>query len=194
MVKKIDGILLEDVADAHTATHVIASDGKTSIRRTPKLMIALCRTPNIVSLDWLKKSASRQEALPCDEFLVLDDREAEEQYKFSMRETLERIKSNVKNGSYLLDGWHIYVCAGVAGKKAPPEEELRLITEAAGGSWISSPSSITASPDHVLIVTSDPETKRQVSTKAVTSLLKKGASKRTTSWLFRAMMTQEVDL
>lgn len=36
-------------------TDVIATDGKSKLRRTPKLMICLCKTSNILSLDWLGK-------------------------------------------------------------------------------------------------------------------------------------------
>ena len=34
---------------------VIASDGKAKLRRTPKLMICICKTSNILSVDWLGK-------------------------------------------------------------------------------------------------------------------------------------------
>jgi hypothetical protein len=194
MLKKINGQLLEKVEDAHKATHVIASDGKTSIRRTPKLMIAMCRTPNIVSSDWLTQSSNLGKALPCNKFLILDDEKAEKLYKICLSRTIDRITSNLKHGAYLLGGWSIYVCKGVAGKKAPPEKELRLIVEAAGGTWLSSLSKSNAEGDKVLLVTSDPETKKQLSEKAVSIALKNGAIKRTTAWLFRATMTQELEI
>jgi hypothetical protein len=189
--------LLDDIKDAHTATHVISSDGKESIRRTPKLMIGICRTGNIVNKQWLLDSSKQGRFLPCDNFLILNDTEAEAKYDFSMRDTLERISSNIEQDTHLLGGWWIYVCKGVAGNKAPAEDELRLIVEAAGGTWLSS---LNASGmkdvdvSRLLVVTGDPESKKQLSPKLVASALSGGAVKRATSWLFHAVMTQHLDL
>jgi len=197
MIKRLGGELLESIEDAHTATHVIASDGKDSIRRTPKLMIGICRTPNIVTKDWLIKSSKAGKALPCAKFLVLHDAEAEKLYDFSMRQTLKNISSNLERGTFLLDGWWIFVCKGVAGNKAPSSEELQRIVEAAGGSWLVllTPSATKdVNPSRLLLITGDPETKKQLSSKPVASVLHNGASKRTTAWLFHAIMKQQLDL
>jgi hypothetical protein len=70
--------------------------------------------------------------------VILDDTEAEAKYDFSMRATLERISSNIEQGTSLLGGWWIYVCRGVAGSKAPSGDELKLIVEASGGTWLAS--------------------------------------------------------
>lgn len=197
MIKRLGGVLLEDINDAHTATHVISTDGTESIRRTPKLMIGICRTRNIVNKQWLLDSSKQGRSLPCDDFLILNDTEAEAKYDFSMRDTLERISSNIEQGTSLLGGWWIYVCKGVAGNKAPSEEELKLIVEAAGGTWLSSlnPSGMKdVDASRLLMVTGDPETKKQLSPKPVASALRSGAVKQTTSWLFHAIMTQHLDL
>lgn len=196
MLKKINGVLLESVESAHTATHVIVTDGTGPIRRTPKLMIAFCRTCNIVTLDWLVQSARVGNALPCAPFFALGDEKAEKQYNFSLEKTIARIQANLKNETYLLSGRAVYVCKGVAGNKAPPENELRLIVEAAGGTWLSSLTSPSKDGKNstIIIVTSDPEPKKQVSSKDVTAALKGGAAKKTTSWLFRATMTQQLDV
>jgi hypothetical protein len=197
MIKRLGGLLLEDIKDAHTANVIISSDGTESIRRTPKLMIGMCRTRNIVSKQWLLQSSRLDRFLPCDEFLILDDTEAEEKYNFSMRRTLERISSNIDLGTTLLGDWWVYVCKGVAGNKAPSEDELRLIVEAAGGTWLASLSASGTkgvSVSRLLVVTGDPESKKQLSVKLVASALRSGAVKQTTSWLFHAIMTQHLDL
>jgi hypothetical protein len=197
MIKRLGGVLLDDIKDAHTATHVISSDGKESIRRTPKLMIGICRTGSIVNKQWLLDSSKQGRFLPCDDFLILNDSEAEAKYDFSMRDTLERISSNIDQGTKLLGGWCIYVCKGVAGNKAPSEDELRLIVEAAGGTWLSSLNAAgmkDVDVSRLLVVTGDPETKKQLSPKLVVTALSGGAVKRTTSWLFHAVMAQHLDL
>lgn len=192
LVQTIGAVLIDKLADAHTATHVVASDGKIEMRRTAKLMIALCRTANIVSLDWLVKSAAEGKPLDCADFLILDSKKVEKQYNFTMRRTLDNLTRRLDRGAHLLDGWSVYVCAGVAGINAPPEKEFRLIVEAAGASWLSSPSARGLDPAKLLIITSDPEPR--MPSKPVVTALKNGATKRTTTWLFDAMMAQEVDL
>jgi hypothetical protein len=52
-----------------------------------------------------------------------------------MHATLEIESSTIEQGTSLLRGWWIY---GVAGSKAPSEDELKLIVEAAGGTWLAS--------------------------------------------------------
>lgn len=193
MVTKIGAVLIEKLADAHTATHVIVFDGKVEIRRTAKLMIALCRTANILSLDWLVRSAAQARPLPCKDYLILD-KKVEQQYKFKMRNTLNNLSRRLEHRVYLLDGWSVYVCKGVAGKKAPPVEEFQFIVEAAGASWLKSLPARGLDYGKVVIITSDPETKEQASMKSVAHAVKNGATKKKTTWLFHAMMTQEVDL
>jgi hypothetical protein len=74
---------------------------------------------------------------------------------------LERIRSNVGKGAFLLDHRDVYACDSVVEEKVPPRRELRLIIEAAGGSWIKSLASLSAMSksrgSHILITTSDPE-------------------------------------
>lgn len=197
MVKRIGGVLLENIEDAHTATHVIVGDAKTSIRRTPKLMIGLCCTNNIVGLDWLVKSNAARHALSSEDFLILDDKEAEKQYNFDMQQTLNRITSQIEKGTSLLAGWCVFACKGVAGRKAPPETEFRLIVEAAGGKWLPLLSTANLKGldiSRLILITSDPETKKQTSPKAVASALANGATKLTTSQFFHAFMTQKLEI
>jgi hypothetical protein len=184
--------LVNDIVDAHSATHAIITDGTAPIRRTPKLMIAFCRTPNIVTADWLIQSLKVGKALSCEQFLAINDEKAELQYQFTLSDTIGRIGSNIASQIYLLSGWSIYVCEGVAGKKAPPEDELQLIVEAADGIWLRSLT--TKSSNRKLVITGDPETKKQVSNKNVVAALKSGAVKKTTTWLFHAIMTQQLTI
>jgi hypothetical protein len=46
----------------------------------------------------------------------------------------------------------------------------------------------------LLVITGDPETKKQLSPKPIALVLHDGAVKQTTSWLFHAVMTQHLDL
>lgn len=195
MVKEIGGTLLDKVEEAHMATHVIASDGKSSIRRTPKLMIAINKTANIVTKQWLVKSAQAGRALPCDKFLVLTDKEAENRYHFSMEETLQRVEASLKKGTPLLAGRAVYAIPGVCGKKkVPPANEMRLIVEAAGGQWIGNAKDLSAfdDPSQLLVVTSGDGESRKVS-KPVAALIDKGAREIEASWLFDAVMSQKLN-
>jgi len=195
MVKSLGAVLIEDISEAHTATHIIASDDKTPMRRTPKLMIALsCTTANIVSLQWLSESHAANTLLSCEKYLVLD-KDAEKKYSFSMKKTMGIIESRLNNATpRLLEGWTVYICKGVAGNRAPDAKELRLMIEAAGGSWTTSCAKKGLDFSKLLIITSEPEPSKQVSVKAVSGALENGAEKRTTTWLFDAMMKQECDL
>jgi hypothetical protein len=91
-------VLLDKVDDDLIATHVIAGSQGTALRRTPKLMIGLCKTSNVVNLDWLLESAKDKEALPSKKFLLVDDGEAEANYDFRMRKTLMRAGSMRSSG------------------------------------------------------------------------------------------------
>ena len=91
----------------------------------------------IVHMNWLIQSAKARDALPCNDFL-LNDKEAEEKYNFKMRALLQGGDKLRSKNRCLLSGYGVYVCSGVAGNKAPPEEELKLIVDAAGGKWLSS--------------------------------------------------------
>ena len=138
------------------------------------------------------KSAKKKNVLAAHDFLLLKDRAAEKRYNFNMRETLRRRKEMRMSEQTLLGGWGVYACQGVANNKAPPENELKLIVEAAGGTWLSSPSDHTAL--NTLIITSDPEAKKQTSSKAISTAIKQGAKKYPVSWLFDCIMAQQLNI
>lgn len=195
MVESIGGVLVETVDDAITATHAIAGDGKTSLRRTPKLMICLCKTSNILDLKWLTASAKAKEPLNPNDYLLLNDKQAEKSYDFSMRETLQNGSAVRSERGGLLGAWSIHFCKGVAGKKAPPENELRLIVAATGGTMlktISAKATKDLDPAKTILITSDPATAAQKSDKDVKRLSSAGARVFTTSWLFHCMITQHL--
>ena len=195
MVESIGGELIEKVDDAIDATHAIAGDGKVPLRRTPKLMICVCKTPNILNLDWLTKSSKAKEPLDAKDFLLLDDTSAEKTYGFNMKDTLENGEAVRSQRGGLLGGWSIHFCKGVAGKKAPPEHELRLIVAAAGGMFLktlSARATKDADTSKVIIITSDPATAAQKSDKDVKRLTSQGARVFTTKWFFHSIITQHL--
>ena len=198
MISDIGATCIDSITHAHDATHVIAADDGTSLRRTPKLMICVCRTSNILHMSWLVKSAEKGRPLPCNGHLLLNDTKAESTYNFSMKETLKNGIEVRTNQGGLLDGWKVFFCKGVAGHKAPSMQELRLIIDAAGGTVLDTlttkEAGAIASDRSVLIVTSDPPTAAQKS-QADKLMEKLGTSGRveTTSWLFQCIIRQKID-
>lgn len=171
---------------------VIASDGKTKLRRTPKLMICLCKTSQILSIDWLEQSAKEQRVLDCNDFLLLGDREAEKRYTFTMKETIENGRKARHDRGGVLGGWFVYICSGVAGNNAPSAKELNLVIAATGAEQIKSlsESAMMCDPQKTIIITSDPITAKQRSEKGVERVTSLGARLLTTSWLFHTIITQ----
>ena len=199
MIALIGAELLENIEDAHKATHVIAGDDRNTLRRTPKLMIGVCRTSKIVDMNWLVKSAKARQALPCKEFLLLNDKEAEKKYDFVMQEALLRGDELRRNDKFLLTGYWVYVCNGVAGDKAPPEKELQLIVDAAGGKWLSSVSTRVIKDldaSKILVITQEkPAKKKSKSAEArdVDKAINIGAHANPPSWLFQCIIRQSLD-
>ena len=192
MIAAIGGELIESVEEARNSTHVIAGDDSSSLRRTPKVMIGICTTSNIVHMDWLTTSAKKRLAQPCRDFLLLNDTKAEMAYDFNMRETLSNGLRMRKKGISLLNGKSVVICQGVAGNMAPPENELKLIVEAAGGQWINASALEKFKSNQAIIITSNPATKRQISTKDIAKAIKHGIQHRPTSWLFDCIMKQQL--
>ena len=175
-------------------TDVIASDGKTKLRRTPKLMICVCKTPNILNIDWLEQSAKEQCVLETNDFLLLNDTEAEKTYNFSMKSTLENGKLARTTSSGVLGGWFVYICRSVAGKNAPSSKELALLIDATGATLLQSLLDVDnpPAPNKTILITSDPTTKEQRSEKGVEDWMRRGAKLCTTTWLFHTIITQKL--
>lgn len=196
LIDKIPGARwLTTTEEAHLATHVIASDGKQQLKRTPKLMIAMNKTPNIVVLDWFIQSAKKGTVLSCEKYLVVD-KKAEEEYSFNMKATVARINDHIESGRGVLTGKLVHVCKGVAGNQAPTENELRCIVEAAGGRWLQNLRKLsTADAEDVLVIASNDgqDGSQQMKVPAVAAAIKRGAKLKTAAWLFDTMMTQQLD-
>ena len=219
MLHSLGAELLETVEDAAMATHIIVSDGKTKLRRTPKLMICLSKVidlchsstfhffhiiltvitlstkvSKILNIDWLEHSAQQQQILDTDDFLHIHDAEAENRYNFSMTKTiLNGIRVRKERGG-VLGGRYVYICRGVAGNQAPSAKELQLIIESAGGVVLRSlNSSSEFDPKKTIILTSDSRTQSQMNEKGVGKLIGNGAQACTTSWLFRTVITQSLE-
>lgn len=176
-----------------SALDVIAKNGATKLRRTPKLMICFCRTSNILSIEWLEQCAKEQRVLDTNDFLLLDDKEAEKKYRFSMKETLENGRKARLDTGGVLGGWSVYVCSGVAGNNAPSAKELQLLVEAAGATFLRSLSeSEVTNPAKTIVITSDPCTAAQRSDREVKRVAALGANLLSTSWLFHTMITQKL--
>lgn len=197
MIKRIGGVLLEKIEDAHSATHVIAGSRDRSMRRTPKLMIGLCKTSNIVDVEWLIQSSKQHKALPSTNFQLLNDSQAEAQYKFEMRESLRRAGRMRSTGNSLLGGFTVCCCPGVAGNKkkgnmTPPAKEFQLIVEAAGALWAPSVVKIADFSRLIIVVSKlEDEAAKQISTKKVAEALQNGAISKSTEEIFDSIMQQQ---
>lgn len=173
------------------STDVIATDGKTKLRRTPKLMICFCKTSNILGIEWLEQSAKERKALEPQDFLLLNDREAENTYNFKLSDSFKNGAIARAERGGVLGGWHVYICAGVAGNKAPSTQELKLIVEAAGASMLYSlAEKKVIDPTKTIIITSDPAHKSQLKERGIDRVISMGGRICTTTWLFQTMITQ----
>ncbi|KAL9180369.1 hypothetical protein ACHAXT_008339 [Thalassiosira profunda] len=191
MISDIGAHLVDNVEDALTATHVIASDGKTKLRRTPKLMICVCKTSRILGIEWLEQSAKEQRALDTDDYLLLGDKEAEKRYDFTMKDTLEKGRAARLERGGVLGGWSVHIGSGVAGNNAPSAKELNLIVEATGATLLPKISAVS-DPAKTIILTSDPCTDAQRSARGVPKAVGQGAKLLPTTWLFHTIITQQL--
>lgn len=187
--------------DAATATHVIAASDDVRLKRTPKLMIAMCRTPNILHLGWLEKSAERGELVATKPFILRHEADAEKQYQFKMRAAIESGNALRKQGISLLSGFQVFLCSGVAGNKTkgnrtPPEKEFRLILESAGAQVLKTLPTRGKDLSNIIVIVSkvEKEQRKQTGTKKVSDCLSKGAVSRTTDEIFQAIMRQEFEV
>ena len=157
-------------------------------------MICICKTPNILSIDWLEQSAKEQCVLETNDFLLLNDTEAEKTYNFSMKSTLENGKLARTTSSGVLGGWFVYICRGVAGKNAPSSKELALLIDATGATLLRSllDDDVPPAPSKTILITSDPITNEQRSEKGVEDWMRRGAKLCTTTWLFHTIITQHL--
>jgi len=194
IAQRVGAKIIEDLEDAWSATHVIAGSNETSIRRTPKLMIALSCTPHILHMDWLRQCAKESTIVSTRNYIVLDDHVAEKKYNFSMKHTLVEGNQRRKEGG-LFFGWTILFAPGVAGNRAPRKKALELIVQAAGGIPMFSPEKPLMKDEEskarVIVITSDPPTEKQTSYPDLIQVSQEGAGFFTTTWLFDCITRQK---
>eukprot|EP00978_Attheya_sp_CCMP212_P015938 scaffold41317_cov47-Attheya_sp.AAC.6 len=194
IAQRVGAKIIEDLEDAWSATHVIAGDNDTSMRRTPKLMIALSCTPHILHMDWLRQCAKEKTIASTRNYVILDDHVAEKKYNFSMKHTLVEGNQRRKEGG-LFFGWTILFAPGVAGNRAPRKKALELIVQAAGGIPVFSPEKPLMKDEEskarVIVITSDPPTEKQTSYPDLIQVSQEGAGFLTTTWLFDCITRQK---
>ena len=209
MVTEIGGTLVDNVEEA---THVIASDivlgrrvnVKAPLRRTPKLMAALCVIDNIVDKRWLSESAKNGNPEPPENYLV-NDTEAEEKYKMVLRDSIARSKiMREEENRRLLSGYSVYIIKGVDGvntrtHKTPKLEDFKMMINAAGGKLLRQDELYerpTKNTDYskFIIITSklEDEKKKQLREKYVKDAIKDGARDVDTETFFDSFMRQQL--
>ena len=195
---------MENLEDAAHATHVIAASVDVKLSRTPKLMVALSRTDNIVHFDWLKEASQNRRVISAKDYLLVHNSaaigEAEKKYKFKLSETLDRARKLRAKGKLLFHGLYFFLCPGVAGNtsktnRTPSEDDFRLILEGAGAKVLSVLPDHTDARARIIIVTSKlaGEKKKQIRNKDVAQAVSRGAFVKTTDEVFHAIMTQKLD-
>jgi len=192
--KFANALNIEIVCNPLKCTHAIVGDADNHIRRTAKLMAALCVTPNILRSEWLDDCYKHRLIMSTSHHTLLNDYLAEKAYAFSMKNTIREGNERRKYDG-LLNGWRIMICDSVAGNKAPKEDDLKMMVAAAGGEWLESsntPVPLVANPAHVIVITSDPATSDQLQDEKYKTAAVNGAGFFTIAWLFDSMMHQKL--
>ena len=169
MIKKLGGILYENIGDASKATHLIVDvkdDGRPKLIRTPKFMIAIARGCDIVHINFYKDSIINNEFMDGDNYLLwnMTDKKVkselkafEKKYSFRLQDSIGRARKLRMQNQLLLSGIKVYICPGVAGKndpnnRTPIASEFRAILEGAGATMIKAlPDSFEVTPKTIII-------------------------------------------
>jgi hypothetical protein len=159
----------------------------------------MCRTPNILHVDWLVKSAAAGKALDTKKFLLLNQTKAEKRYNFNMAEALARGQELRSKGELLLTGYDVYICGGVAGNtrqgnKTPSKDDFVTILQGAGANVLSSLPSDIQNPTIIITSKVGGEAKKQLALKKVANTVKGGGIVKTTEEIFHSFMTQQFNL
>jgi hypothetical protein len=156
-VKKIpNAALIENTRNAKNATHVIVCSKTVPIRRTPKLLIALCShsASHFLGYEWLDDSIAAAAAVPVSEFLV-----THRKFKKVTDEFVRKFDVNIgdalatksESAEPIFHNTAVTFDKGLAGNKFPPEAELKLIVEAGGGKFQKTP----GKAGNLVVVTDD---------------------------------------
>ena len=191
IIKKLGGELIENLDSIYRANYLIAGDDATSIRRTPKVLIAMnCGIP-LLHLDWLVSCGTTGKFVsPTKKHMLLNDKKAEEEFDFCMKDSMERWVFRDKRGEKLLTGWFVYVCKNLfSDTKVPDSNTFELIISSAGGVFCDRFTKDEC--DRTLVIT---RTENYKLPRDIKSAVQEGAQVRTYHWLFNAMLRQEHDL
>jgi hypothetical protein len=175
-------------AEWQEVTHLVVKGG-TQPRRTPKLMVAMCRASYIVSIEWIRQCLAEGLLVECDEFAVVNSNADADPTKQITPLNLERAQELRDNNNYVLAGHGLAICKGVAGNKAPQLKELQSMVEAAGADWLGEGAPEDSEP--AIVITNDPPATAQ---KRTLRALSEKITVKTTTWLFDTMMSQKLDL
>ncbi|XP_067135158.1 putative leucine-rich repeat-containing protein DDB_G0290503 isoform X2 [Centruroides vittatus] len=120
IVTKLGG---EIVDDPKLCTHLVTD----KFHRTVKMMCCVAKGIPVVVSEWLRRCESDDAFVDHAEYLLKDSR-AEKQYKFNLKETLDKAQRTP-----LLKGWSIHA----TNKVKPVPEQMKDIIEFAGGKYVS---------------------------------------------------------
>jgi hypothetical protein len=207
MPSKFGGVFVDrediDEIKMDEDTVVIASNEKKreGMKRTPKLMAALCCTSNIVDQRWLVESSKKKSPEPFENYIVRDEK-FEDQYNISLSDSITRSRTmRDEEQRRLLSGYSVYIIEGVAGKKkpykTPPLEEFRHMIAAAGGEYCEQASQWTKKEKRsgkcIIITSKDPvEEKQQLAMEYVSHAKEHGAKLMNTATFFDAFVRQSL--
>ena len=125
----IDNLQCDYVDDVNVDFDILVSD---NLRRTVKLMLAINKGADILSIRWLIDSDKEKKLLPLKDY-ILRDEEMEKKLNFSVEEALEKVR---KEEQKLFEGKEFYLSKSVV----PAYKELRVLIESGGGKVMDNPS------------------------------------------------------
>ena len=123
MIKQLDCEYVENISDDFD---LLLSH---CLRRTTKLLIAINKGVEILSINWLIESARQNKLLPTQDY-ILRDKEMEKKLNFTIPEILEKVQSESKG---VFAGKSFFLSKAVV----PEYSELKSLIESGGGVIVS---------------------------------------------------------
>ena len=180
--------LIYEAKNSHEVEYLIL--GADRLDKSPMLMIALCKTGNVVSMDWLVQSFRSKKVLPCGRYLAHQTRVMITQQDFAMKKTLHNGFQRRKEGG-LLAGWQVVFCNGVSAiADVPTMDELKLMVRAAGGT-VQDKATVKENARRVVVISSDPPKPSQLSAD-ILRISHAGGGMFTINWLLDCYMNQKL--
>ncbi len=100
-------------------THLVTD----KVRRTIKFLCAIAAGKHIVSMKWIDECKKAKQILPAEDY-ILEDHQAQDQYGFKLRESLEKARK-----TSLFSGYRFYITASCRPSKA----DMKDVLTASGG-------------------------------------------------------------